>query len=310
MEQRSLLSRKIYNKRLVSQLSAASIDPDAVPEPVQTLLKEVNSTYQEYENEIARLTIHIANTEKNNTELLSFCENRNTDNEKMLANMMVRVRDMEQLIYIISHNLRSPIANISSLCDILRMDLGKEEHDKCLDGLELSVNKLDDVIVDVNSILDVKGGQGRSKENLLFDDMIKDINALNKTLFEKEEVKIVTDFQVAGISSIKSYLFSVFSNLISNSIRYRRREVNPEIKISSVRKGDRVILTFQDNGLGIDLEKFGNNVFGLYKRFHQHKDGRGMGLYMVKTQVELIGGSIGLKSVVNHGTEFTIELPA
>lgn len=67
-----------------------------------------------------------------------------------------------------------------------------------------------------------------------------------------------------------------------------------------------MVLTFQDNGLGIDLVKKGKQVFGLYKRFHHHIEGKGMGLFLVKTQVELLGGKISIESEVNTGTKFTI----
>jgi signal transduction histidine kinase len=126
----------------------------------------------------------------------------------------------------------------------------------------------------------------------------------------KNHVNIITSFDPARrISTIRSYLQSIFYNLISNSIKYKRPDTNPEIRITSSLTDNGVRLVFSDNGMGIDLGTQGTKVFGLYKRFHPNTaEGKGMGLFMVKTQVETLGGEISIKSEVNKGTEFTIEL--
>jgi signal transduction histidine kinase len=129
-------------------------------------------------------------------------------------------------------------------------------------------------------------------------------------MIQKNNVTIVTDFsQVPGILTIRSFLQSIFYNLISNSIKYKQPNMDLVITIKSMRLGSNVRLTFADNGMGIDLATQGSKVFGLYKRFHLgHAEGKGMGLFMVKTQVESLGGYISIKSDVNKGTEFTIDL--
>jgi signal transduction histidine kinase len=110
--------------------------------------------------------------------------------------------------------------------------------------------------------------------------------------------------------TIKSYLYSIFYNLISNSLKYRQHDIPSVIEIKSKVENNKVILLFKDNGMGIDLKKENNAVFGLYKRFHtKYAEGKGIGLFMVKTQIEAIGGSIGIKSEVNKGSEFWIEFP-
>jgi signal transduction histidine kinase len=94
--------------------------------------------------------------------------------------------------------------------------------------------------------------------------------------------------------------------LISNSIKFKKEGTQPTIEITSRKMNNGLELIFKDNGLGIDLEKRGGQVFGLYKRFHDHAEGKGMGLYMVKNQVELLGGKIYIESKVNQGTSFRI----
>jgi signal transduction histidine kinase len=101
-------------------------------------------------------------------------------------------------------------------------------------------------------------------------------------------------------------VYSIFLNLISNSIKYSRPDVRSIIRISSRKDGNRIVLVFSDNGMGIDLEAAGKKIFGLYQRFHKHTEGKGVGLYMVKTQVEALGGRISVTSDLNVGTMFTL----
>jgi signal transduction histidine kinase len=121
-------------------------------------------------------------------------------------------------------------------------------------------------------------------------------------------VEIQTDFSaVTELFTLRSYLHSIFYNLILNSIKYRQTDIPPAIMIKSDITQGGVTISVKDNGLGIDLGKKGKQLFGLYKRFHQHVEGKGMGLFMVKTQVEMLGGKITATSAVNKGTEFRIE---
>jgi len=65
-------------------------------------------------------------------------------------------------------------------------------------------------------------------------------------------------------------------------------------------------LSIEDNGIGIDLKKYDENLFGMYKTFHQNEDAKGLGLFIAKNQIEALGGKIEVKSEVDKGTTFTI----
>ena len=98
-------------------------------------------------------------------------------------------------------------------------------------------------------------------------------------------------------------------NLITNAIKYKHPDRSPEITISSNCTKDNLELTITDNGLGLDLDKYGNDVFGLYKTFHNNKDAEGVGLYLIKSQLEAFGGTIGIESIKDVGTTFNITIP-
>lgn len=228
---------------------------------------------------------------------------------KMTADLIQRNKDLEQFAYIVSHNLRAPVANIIGISDALHnMELSGEEEMEMTGDLSRSVIKLDSVIKDLDHILQVKRGISEKKVVVKFSELLRDITLSIDGILKKEKVRFIIDFsEVDEMITLKSYLHSIFLNLISNSIKYKQLNSNPVIEIKSSKTANRTMLIFKDNGLGIDLKKRGGQVFGLYKRFHAHTEGKGMGLYMVKTQVETLGGKISIKSEVNKGTEISIE---
>jgi len=230
------------------------------------------------------------------------------ERSRMIADIVQRNKDLEQFSYIVSHNVRAPVANISGIAEILKMgELDKTDRDKWIDELVVSVKKLDAVIMDLNNILKITHTDNSKKEPVKFSGLLNDITFGFNGQVKSNNAKIISDFSaVDEILTLKSYLYSIFFNLVSNSIKYRQPGITPVIEIRSARIDNMVRLIFKDNGLGIDLEKRGTQVFGLYKRFHWHVEGKGMGLYMVKAQVESLGGKISVKSEVNKGTEFTI----
>ncbi|MES2733716.1 MAG: PAS domain S-box protein [Bacteroidota bacterium] len=229
---------------------------------------------------------------------------------KITSDLIQRNKDLEQFTYIISHNLRAPVANISGFTDVIQIpelpDITKQE---LIQGLSISVKKLEDVITDLNTILQVKREINEKKVLVNFSELVADIQFSIRNLVQEENVLIKTDFtQVNQMPIIRSYLYSILYNLISNSIKYRRVGIAPVIEITSQRTDDKhITILYYDNGRGIDLEKKGDKVFGLYKRFHPEIEGKGMGLFMVKTQVETLGGTISIESTVDKGTSFTIN---
>ena len=228
---------------------------------------------------------------------------------KMMADIVQRNKDLEQFSYIISHNLRAPVANISGVTELLQMPgIDKYDEKNFMRDLSLSVKKLDSVIMDLNYILQLKKKENKEPESVNFSELLKDIKLNLSDLIKDNDVLIISDFSIVDeIPALKSYLYSIFLNLITNSVKYRRPDVRPVVEITSTRSAGKIQLNFKDNGLGIDLGSRGDQVFGLYKRFHNHVEGKGMGLFMVKTQVESMGGKISIFSEVNKGTEFRIE---
>lgn len=237
-------------------------------------------------------------------------ERKIAENEraKMIADIIQRNGDLEQFSFIISHNLRAPTANIIGFAEILKDGiLTAQEQKVSLQGLSDSVKRLDTIIKDLNIILQNERKVHQKKEVVSFSKLVDDIMGSIGNLIENHHVRFITDFsEVEEIYSLKIYIHSIFYNLISNSIKYGKPNESPLIEIKSKKDKGKIILTFKDNGMGLDMKVKGDKIFGLYNRFHSHVEGKGMGLFMVKTQVELLGGKISMESELNKGTEFTI----
>lgn len=237
--------------------------------------------------------------------------NLEIERQEFLDDLVQRNKNLEQFAYIVSHNLRAPVAAILGLSDMFKNGkLGDDQKGEIINALHSSVEKLDDVIKDLNHILHVKRDVSEKREVVHLSELANDIHFSIENLMEKKQAVVVWDFsEVDKILTVKSYLHSIFYNLISNSIKYGKPNVAPVIEIKSHKLKNKIELLFKDNGIGIDLKKNGEKVFGLYKRFHTEVEGKGMGLFMVKTQVETLKGKISIESKINEGTIFKIELP-
>ena len=229
---------------------------------------------------------------------------------KITADLIQRNNDLEQFAYIVSHNLRGPVATISGISNCIKDEtLGEVERNFFIDGLAESVIKLDNVIIDLNQVINTKSSINEKKELVYFSQILNDFISGNQGIIDDKLMSIKSDFTAAdSIVTIRHYMYSIFYNLISNSIKYRRPGVFLAVEVKSRKVMNKVELLFRDNGMGIDLQRKSDQIFGLYKRFHiSAAEGKGMGLFMVKTQVETLGGRISIESEVNIGTQFRIE---
>ncbi|PWG78665.1 sensor histidine kinase [Pararcticibacter amylolyticus] len=233
------------------------------------------------------------------------------EREELLREINNKYTDLMQFNYIVSHNLRSPVANILGMSSLFSMELAEDERKQIFQYISESAESIDAVIKDLNRILSVKSVLNEKKEPLCLSTIIDKV--ANDLFWPIKESGAEITMQIAteadAIFSIKGYIHSVFHNLISNALKYKSDLRVPEIRITAEKDGEYCLIRVSDNGIGIDLEKYGNQIFGLYKRFTMGPEGRGLGLHMTKAQIESLGGSIDVDSEVGKGTTFTISLP-
>jgi len=256
----------------------------------------------------------LSNEDALGAALLTMRDNLKTSEDNLLrtsSSLIRRHKALEQYTYIISHNLRAPVATIRGLAELLHTEgLEADERNMAVRGLLQSVDSLDVVIHDLNQILQMKNDLHETTEKISFERLMKELDILFHDFIEEDVVEIHSDFkEVPNVKSLKSYFSSIFYNLVSNSIKYRQPGIKLQIDIKSYFSNGRVVLMFSDNGKGIDIEKHGENLFGLYQRFDFSVEGKGMGLFMIKNQVENLDGTITVSSAPGEGTTFKISLP-
>jgi signal transduction histidine kinase len=219
--------------------------------------------------------------------------------------------ELRQFSFTISHNLRAPVARLLGLTYLLdgyEKDL-PESLREYIGLIQKSTNELDVVIKDLNKIIDIRNEIYRIKERVLLQGEWEKVLSIVQPNIHFD-AQIDTNFEEAPeLFTIRPIIHNAFYNLLSNAIKYRSPQRTLQVKVQTTISNQNLIIAFTDNGLGIDLTKFGKSIFGLYKRFHMHVEGKGLGLYLVKTQLESIGGSLALQSVVNQGSTFTLSFP-
>jgi signal transduction histidine kinase len=214
--------------------------------------------------------------------------------------------ELQQFSYTVSHNLRAPVASMKGLVQLHQMAKTDEERAHLIRLFEESTGSLDTIIKDLGKIIDIRHDNFTALEKVCLQTEVDLIIQSLNTLIISNDVLITTDFASPQLVSIKAYINSILFNLISNAIKYRSTERKAIVKISSRLNKDNVILEVSDNGLGIDLKRHRTDLFKLYKRFHSHTTGKGLGLFIVKQQLEKLNAQIEVESALGQGTTFRI----
>jgi K+-sensing histidine kinase KdpD len=222
--------------------------------------------------------------------------------------LIKNINQLEQFSYTVSHNLRSPVARLIGLSNILQYAKNPEETKDIMGKITNSTHELDLVMKDLVRTIEIKKEINNSTSVVAVDQLVSKVVAQFEEEIKTYGAEVRTNVQATILQSIPAYIESMLFNLVSNSIKYRHPQKPLSININSRYEGEKFVLMIEDNGLGIDLDRHKRDLFSFYKRFHQHVEGRGLGLYLVKSQVELLGGTIDVSSVVDHGTTFTITL--
>lgn len=218
---------------------------------------------------------------------------------------------LNQYSYIISHNLRAPIVTLLGLISIFnQIKNDPKEVEEVVTHITKSANHLDTVIKDLNNVVAVSD-QKSVMTSVDLDAEFDTVRFLLKNEIEQSKAIIEYDFSKFPIvHTIKSYIHNILYNLLSNAVKYSKEDIAPRIFVRSYKHESGLLcIEFSDDGIGVDLDKFKDKIFGFYKRFHSHVEGKGLGLHLIKKQVDALGGRIEVDSVVGQGTTFRVLLP-
>jgi PAS domain S-box-containing protein len=224
----------------------------------------------------------------------------------LVDSLQAKNKDLQQFSYIVSHNLRSPIAKIIGLTGVMGEDM--QENKSFIDLIAKEAHLLDEVVKDISTIVYSRKSHADQREPVSLEAQLNGVRQALSAEILASKATISSNFsKTPEIVTIKSFLYSILYNLVSNAIKYRRHDVPLNIRIESSIEDDLLCISVQDNGRGIDLKANEDKLFRLYKRFHGAGiPGRGVGLNLVKTHAESLGGRVEVESEVDEGSVFRI----
>jgi PAS domain S-box-containing protein len=275
---------------------------------MHTVSKVFNNT-----GEVDHYVVQIVDTTKRKN-LADRLNRQNSELEAIRTGLINRIKTLEELNHIIAHNLRGPANNISLLVEMLKDRVNQKDDDNGLDlaGIvEYLKEGSASLVSSLNTLIDV--AQLSMTKDIPFDDCNvyqithEILDQLNSTIFETGAF-VQLSMEIPNVRYPRVFLESILYNLISNALKYISPNRIPDILVRTYSENGRTVISVKDNGLGIDLVKYGHRLFKLNQVFHKNTNSRGVGLYITKVQVESFGGTIQVKSRENEGSEFIVTL--
>lgn len=319
---------QLKNKKIEEQNQALSVQQEEIytqntfievrAGELEVINQQLTAREQELEETYEKLVLNEKLVKTQNEILKKYNLNLKKEVQKQTRDLVEKNFELinynsqlEQFAFVTAHNIRGPIARLLGLASIFEKDENLSTQNLwIIEKVDFTAKELDRIVKDLNAILEAKNGIGELIEDVDIADKIDKVEQILEVPIAESQAEIAVEINLETpvIKSVGVYLESIFYNLMSNAIKYRNPDTPLKIRIQVNRKHRNMILKIQDNGLGMDLEKYQDKVFGIYQRFHNHIEGKGLGLHLVKLQVEALGGSIGVESVLNEGTTFTVKL--
>jgi signal transduction histidine kinase len=259
----------------------------------------LNEELQQQKEEIETLNEHLEKKVHERTEEL----------HHTVQSLVAQNEDLRQFSYIISHNLRAPVARILSLVEIFNREKPDDEINLiALEHLQLAGHSLDSIIHDLNNIIGIRKDLSAEREWVQLEQIVATGLAHLESEIQQADAEIDIQLEVHEVYTIKVYMQSILYNLLSNAVKFRHPQRRLKLSVRSQLCDRGWELQLSDNGQGVDTSQ-PYKIFGLYQRMHTHVEGKGFGLYLVKTQVEAMNGHIEVRSTPDQGATFSISFP-
>jgi PAS domain S-box-containing protein len=257
-------------------------------------------------NELSTKLIAVNKELQSNTELISKQKLQLEEFNKHLKN---KNRQLSSFTHIASHNLRAPVNNLLVLKNFYKETTDLDDKEMLFSKFEIVIDRLNETLNELIETVKIQENRDIAHDDVSFDAVFtKTLAILDIQILDSKAVVTSNFSEAPTIEYPKLYMESILLNLLSNSIRYRAPDRIAQIHFRTEIINNEILLIATDNGLGIDLKKYGHQLFGLNKTFHRHPNSKGVGLFMTKTQIEAVGGSVTVESEVDKGTTFKIIL--
>ena len=275
---------------------------------LKRLYQEVFEQKQEIQAQTDRLSESHKDISEINRSLEKMVMEKTIELRKINAELIKQNNELVQFSYSVSHNLRGPVARLLGLADLAKRDLSPSDTKLMTQFVDETAFELDHIVNDLIRILELRNEPHRYREVINLNEEWRQTKNLFKDSLHGDE-EIVANFAFSEIVTVRSMFQNILFNLLSNAIKFRSPERKLKVIVSSRRVNGSAVLEISDNGLGFNIDLHHEKLFKLYRRFHAHVGGRGLGLYLVKTQVEVLHGSVEVTSQPDKGAMFRVILP-
>lgn len=280
------------------------LDPDITRAKVDVLLKLRLQQRELVQKEKALRKAH-DELEIRVKERTADLEKANAELKQVLEKLQKSNKRLEEFAYVAAHNLRAPVVNLTSLVELYKPQKKGED---IFQHIRSTTNQLNDILNDLIELVTLNKPV-TDKKKILFSDLLELIKSSIKEELTAAGASIKTNLKVPAVIYPYSHLHSILLNLLTNAAKYRCPERKSLIKISTSKAGDMLCLSVADNGIGINLEKYGDKLFRAFQRLHPGEvKGKGLGLYIIKLQVESLGGKVEVQSSPGKGSVFKVYI--
>lgn len=261
-------------------------------------IRDIVTVVEEYGRPVKLRGIMIdITTQKQAQVALNHSFNLVTEQNKRLLNFS----------YIVSHNLRSHASNIQGIIELIENASSAQERNEMIKLLKTVAENLNETLLNLNNVVNIQSSIDIIIEPLNLNDYIqRTLATVNAQILDKKVAIVNHVGDGVLINYNRAYLESILLNLFSNAIRYSHPDREAVISLTYFEENGQQVLRVSDNGIGIDLKKYGDKMFGMYQTFNGNADARGYGLFITKNQIEAMGGKIEVESKVNYGTTFKV----
>ena len=289
------------NKVLEERVKEQTMELQTVNDEVTAQNEELTQLNEELEAQRNTLSVQNRLIEQQNLDLKKIKENLEETVAQRTQELTSQNLQLEQFAFMTAHNLRGPVARLLGLTHLFNSSPNPDLNKEIIAKVQSTAGEFDAVLKDISTILEVKRGIGAHFALVPLATSLDKVMRLLHHEIETIKPVINTDFKVKEIYGIEPYLTSIFYNLISNSLKFKKDDEDLVISLQTHSTNHAVVFTYSDNGIGFDMKQAGEKVFQPFKRFHLHRDGKGLGLYLIKIQADTMEATTELMTAPNEG---------
>jgi len=278
-------------------------------EKLQQLYNEVSKQKEEIQTQADKLADSNRDISEINRNLEKIVEEKTIELRRANEELVKYNGELLQFSYTVSHNLRGPVARLLGLATLADKEKDLQQMKMLIALVGKTAHDLDVIIKDLSKLLELRNNPHQFYESVELASEWEQSKSLLQDSLTGHEVIVANFDSLSEITVVRPMLQSIFYNLLSNAIKFKSPDRLLKVSATSRRVNGKAILEIRDNGLGFNISLHHEKLFKLYKRFHTHVEGRGLGLYLIKSQIEYLRGTIEVDSEPDKGSTFKVILP-